>query len=121
MSQSIITFFLDHDSTLHIGTCQRATTMGAGGDTDWARAVLTARWSHACPCLIADVVPNSGQSHTRPADPRWFVAAVNAELGRRIGFDTSWQDLVGDWPEADFRERADVNSAVDWILWKATR
>ena len=49
-------------------------------------------------------------------DTRAFTAKVNARLTRYIGFPTTWEDLVGDWPEADMAEAGDVEAAVAWIL-----
>lgn len=49
-------------------------------------------------------------------DAAEFVAAVNARLTAYIGFPTTWEDLVGDWPESDMARKGDVEAAVQWIL-----
>lgn len=48
-----------------------------------------------------------------------FVTRVNRALSRYVGFRTTWEDLVGDWPEADYAEADDVDGAVEWILAEA--
>lgn len=69
---------------------------------------------HAGP-IAADAADTD--DHTpRHAAPVPFVARVNRALSDYIGFRTTWEDLVGDWPEADYAEADDVDGAVTWIL-----
>jgi hypothetical protein len=74
---------------------------------------------HAGP-VAADAAHDEHDEHTaRHATPLPFVDRVNRRLSDYIGFRTVWQDLVGDWPEADMRETDDVEGAVEWILANA--
>lgn len=56
MPQFSIAYFLDHDGSIHHGSCTTATTMGAAGDAEWAQRVLTNRDARPCACLEGPLV-----------------------------------------------------------------